>query len=71
MQHECFPVKYAKFVRIFILKNICERLALFVSPQNAMANRGGDFGLDETLKECKVSIFLCITILFDQIQPYL
>ena len=26
LQHRCFPVKVAKFLRIPILKNICERL---------------------------------------------
>ena len=28
LQHRCFPVKYAKFLRTPILKNICERLSL-------------------------------------------
>ena len=32
-----FPVKFAKFLRTFILKNICERPLLFVSPQNTIA----------------------------------
>ena len=27
-QHKCFPVKFAKFLRIIILKNICEWLLL-------------------------------------------
>ena len=27
-QHRCFPVKFAKFLRTAILKNICERLLL-------------------------------------------
>ena len=26
LQHRCFPVKFAKFLRIPILKNICKRL---------------------------------------------
>ena len=38
VQHWCFPVKFAKFLRTSILKNICERLFLFVSPQNTIAN---------------------------------
>ena len=29
----------------------------FVSPQNTITNSGGEFGLDETSTECKVSIF--------------
>ena len=29
-QHKCFPVNIAKFLRITILKNICERLPLTV-----------------------------------------
>ena len=37
---------------------ICERLLLFVSPQNTLTNSSGEFGLDEILTECKVSIFL-------------
>ena len=39
------------------LKNICERLLLFLVPQNTIANSGGEFGLDETSTECKVSTF--------------
>ena len=35
---------------------ICERLLLFVSPQNTITNSSGEFGLDETSTECKVSI---------------
>ena len=59
------------FLITSILKNTCERLLLFVSPQNTIANSRGEFGLDETLTEWKVSIFLCITILFDQIMEIL
>ena len=29
-QHRCFPEKFAKFLRTLILKNICERLLLFI-----------------------------------------
>ena len=36
---------------------ICERLLLFVSPQNTITNSSGEFGVDETSTECKVSIF--------------
>ena len=28
LQHSCFPAKFAKFLRTFIMKNICERLLL-------------------------------------------
>ena len=28
LQHRCFPVKFAKFLRTLILKNICKRLFL-------------------------------------------
>ena len=28
LQHRCFPVNFAKFLRTPILKNICERLLL-------------------------------------------
>ena len=28
LQNRCFPVKFAKFLRTSILKNICERLLL-------------------------------------------
>ena len=37
---------------------ICKRLLLFVSPQNTITNSSDEFGLDETLTECKVNIFL-------------
>ena len=71
LQHWCFIVKFAKFLRTSILKNICETLLLFLPPQNTIANSSGEFRLDETLTECKVSIFfLNLTILFDQIRPY-
>ena len=52
---------FAKFLRTSILKNICERLLLLVSPQNTITNSGGEFGLDETLTEC---------ILLNQMQLY-
>ena len=56
-QRRRFPMKFAKFLRTPILKNICERLLLFVSPQNTITNSGGEFGLDETSTECNGSIF--------------
>ena len=28
LQHKCFPVKFVKFLRTLILKNMCERLLL-------------------------------------------
>ena len=34
LQHRCFPVKFAKFLRRPILKNSCERMLLIV-PQSA------------------------------------
>ena len=46
--------KFAKYLRTSILKNICERLILFNSPQNT----SGEFGLDETLTD------------YNQMQPY-
>ena len=49
---QCFLIK---LLRTPILKNICERLLLFVSPQNTITNSGGEFGLNETSTECKVS----------------
>ena len=63
-------MKLAKILRTPVLKNIYERLLLSVSPQNTITNSGGGFGLDETSTECKVSIFLNVTILFNQMQPY-
>ena len=48
---QCFLMK---LLRRPILNNICERLLLFVSPQNTTTNSGGKFGLDETSTECKV-----------------
>ena len=29
LQHRCFPVKFKKFSKTFILKKICERLLLY------------------------------------------
>ena len=52
-----FPVKFAKVLRTPILKNISERLLVFVSLQKYIANSSGEFGLDETSTECKVSNF--------------
>ena len=63
-------MKFAKFLRTPILKNICERLLLFVSPQNTITNIDGKFGLDETSTECNASTFLKEAISFNQIQPY-
>ena len=57
LQHWCFPMKFATFLRTSILNNICERLLLFVSPQNTIANSRGAFALNETLTKSKVSIF--------------
>ena len=51
LQHWCFPVKFTKFLRTSILKNICERLILFNSPQNTMANSSGEFGLVSFIKQ--------------------
>ena len=63
-------MKFAKFSRTPILKNICKKLILFVSTQNTITIIGGKVGLYETSTECKVSIFLNVTILFNQMQPY-
>ena len=60
-------MKFAKFLRTPMLKNIFERMLLFVSPKNTITNSGGEFGLDDTSTEGKVSIFLNVTILFNQI----
>ena len=49
---------------------VCERLLLFVSPQNTIIKSGGEVGLDQTSTECKGSVVLNVTILFNQIQPY-
>ena len=64
LQHWCFPVKFAKSLRTSTVKNIFERLLLFVSPQNTTAKSSGEFELYKTLSIR--SIFLNITILFDQ-----
>ena len=54
-------MKFAKFLRTPILKNIGERMLILVSPQNAITKSGGEFGLDEASTEC---------ILFNQMQLY-
>ena len=61
LQHWSFPVKCPIFFRTIILKNICERLLLFVLAS-----------LDEMRprQSANRSIFLNITILFNQMQPY-
>ena len=47
------------------------KTALFVSPQNTIANSIDEFGLDETSHSAKqVFFFLNVIILFVQIQPY-
>ena len=51
MLQQSFLMKFAK-LKNSILKNICERLLLFVSPQNTITNSGGKFGLDDTSTEC-------------------
>ena len=51
LQHWCFPVKLSKFLRTSILKNICERLILFNSPQKTIANSSGEFGLVSFIKQ--------------------
>ena len=61
--------KFAKVLTTPVLKNSCEILLPFVLPQN-IANSSGEFGLDDTSTGSKVSIFLNITISFDQMQPY-
>ena len=50
-------MKFEKFLKTTILKYVYERLLLFVLPQNTITNSSGEFGLDNTLTECKVSIF--------------
>ena len=40
-------MKFAKFLRTPIFKNICERLLLFFSSQNIIATSGGEFGLND------------------------
>ena len=54
LQHWCFPVKFTKFLRTSILKNICERLIQFNPPQSTIAD-SSEFGLDEALTDCKVN----------------
>ena len=61
-------MKFAKFLRTPILKYICERLLLFVSPQNVLTVSSGEFELD--LDRVQSKFFLSVTILFNQMQPY-
>ena len=64
-QHWCFHMKFAKFLRTSILKKICKRLLVFVSPQDTIANAMGEFGLDETLTECKLNFIKQNNLIFD------
>ena len=41
-QHKSFPVNVAKFLRIPILKNICEQLILKISTSAANLRKGGN-----------------------------
>ena len=66
LQYWCFPAKFAKCLGKSIFKNNCERPLLFVSSQNTIANSCGEFGLDDTLTECRLNKI----ILFDQMQSY-
>ena len=36
LQHKCFPMKFAKLIRIPILRNICKRLLLEVFMKKAV-----------------------------------
>ena len=70
-QHWCFPVKFSKFLRTSILKNICERLILFVSPQNTIANNSREFGLVNFIKQnnliqsnAAISLFISLKKMF-------
>ena len=58
-QHRCFPVKFEKFLRTFIFKNICERLLLKISPLQKKLFI--DFFH-------KIMIFLIITITFEVLK---
>ena len=60
-----FSYEICEICEALALKNICERLLLFVSPQNTATNSGG-----ETSTECSVNIFLNVTIFFNQMLPY-
>ena len=61
VKKRCFK-KFGKFHRkTSVLESLFNNaglqhyyLLLFVSPQNTKANSGSEFGLDETLTECKV-----------------
>ena len=65
LQHWCFPMKFAEFLRTSSLKNICKRLLLLDSPQNIITNSGGKFGLDETkLKEIYLTFQLTFLLNF-------
>ena len=52
-----FSYEISEILRTPTLKKVCERLLLFASPQNTITDSCGEFGLDETSTECKVSIF--------------
>ena len=43
LQHQCFSVKFAKFLRTSILTKIYVRMLLFVSPQDTIAKNSGEF----------------------------
>ena len=47
-------MQFAKSLRTHILKNICKRLLLFVSPHNTITNSIGEFGIDEISIEREV-----------------
>ena len=59
LQHRCFPVKIAKFLRTSILKNICDRLLLKIS--SLQKKLYIDFFH-------KIMTFIIITIIFEALK---
>ena len=54
LQHRCFPAKFTKFLRIPILKNICQQLLLYCTLTTC----------------CYLSVLLCIQYLLPHHQKY-
>ena len=59
LRHRCFPVKFAKFLRTPILKNICERLPLALGLMELYINSANTaqemkFSLTENFIFCAV-----------------
>ena len=58
------------FKNIYFEEHLRRTASIYFTSKYYSRYTGGKFGLDEISTECNLSIFLNVTILFIQIQPY-